>query len=192
MDVVKSLGKCMAGVGVLLRVGRAEAVFGGGDTVIVQNKLDNARVKVARVEAMSDMEAFYLNSEIYVVIVTLIAMIIGAVFLLNRSRLNCATQCRSELKDQLTPRIITVVDQGTEYYLRDACADARTRKLLASEYLKFFHDMTVEGAREYLRARGVLGGGQLKSEVVNRRVQVRMIEVMTGRVTSKIRGWHPD
>ena len=81
-----------------------------------------------------------------------------------------------------------MVDQGTEYYLRDACADARTRKLLACEYFKFFHDMTVEGAREYLRARGLLGGGRLKSGVVNKCVQVRMGEVMTDRVASKFEG----
>ena len=147
--------------------------------MVVQGEMDDEK----------NMKDYYHNSEIYMVIVTMMAVVIGTFWLLCKGKAATkhfkeqATQCQSALKDRSTNK----VDKSTGYSLGDACRNAGTRDKLAREYYKFFHDMTVEGARGYLRVRGYTGG-RLKIEVTQTCVNVRMREVMSGEVAEKFEG----
>ena len=77
-------------------------------------------------------------------------------------------------------------DQSTNYSLKEVCEDASAREELTAEYHNFFHGMTIDGARAYLRSRGqCIGGKNTKEAITNECVKVRMSEIMSGEVGTK-------
>ena len=110
------------------------------------------------------------DCKIYILIMTTVVQTVGGLWLTMIHKKACVEK----------------KDQGTNYSLKDVCENKEARDELSAEYHNFFHTMTVEEARAYVRSRGAhIAGRSYKEYTTDLCVRVRMSDVIAGKAGTK-------
>ena len=188
-ETIEHMTRCLAGIGALLHIGRADAVgVADGGTCEMRQEL-----MVMETEKTDD--PFLGRWLFYAVVgtaVVLMMYILKKIFSFDwkdKGKVDASSQTDSGELDG-----VCVIEVGTQYLVGDACRDWRTHSELEDGYFKVFYAMTIQNAREYLATRRILdvvcfrGYGTTKLAVTEACVDCRMREVRGGQFTERFQG----
>ena len=171
-ETVELMTRCLSGIGILLRIGSAEAVgVADGDTCEIRQEL-----MVIDTEKTDDP---FLGRWLFYAVVRKIFSFEWK----DKGKVDVSSQTDSrELEGVYTFEV------ATQYLVGDACRDWRTHSELQDGYFKVFYAMTIQNAREYLASHRFRSSERTKLGVTEDCVDLRMREVRGGQITERFQG----
>ena len=183
METVELMARCLAGIGVLLSIGRTEAV-GAADGDTCEKKME---LMVVESEKTNDpflgRWLFYAVMGIAVVLMVYIFKMIFSFGVKDIGKMDASSQTDFRELDG-----VYTFEVATQYLVGDACKDWRTHNELQDGYFKVFYAMTIQNAREYLAAHRFRSSERTKLGVTEDCVDLRMREVRGGQFTERLQG----
>ena len=183
-ETVEHMTRCLAGIGVLLRIGGAEAV-GGADGGTCEMKQELMVIDIERTDdPFLGRWLFYAIEGIAgVLMMYILKKMIFSFKWKDKGKVDASSQTDSrELEGVYTFEV------ATQYLVGDACRDWRTHSELQDGYFKVFYAMTIQNAREYLAAHRFRSSEKTKLGVTEDCVDLRMREVRGGQFTERLQG----